>query len=857
MSNPTEEIEDWFRERDEWLQDAARRLVQYGEVTDADINELVMLCKAEAGLIDIDIKPKGIPLGSLNVRQDETYLRLNSISNIKGINALAPRKPLEFGSKPLTIIYGGNGSGKSGYVRLLKNACGGKKAGKLLPNVFDSTGSEQSCIFRITDSNGSKEINWNADTGVHDELKPVKIYDLDCANVYVNDENEVTYEPQLLLLFTQLVNVCDRVRQVLRDEVNQQPSRKPTLPDAYSSTTSGAWYTKLSHTTTHKDIEIKCKWTNELEDKLSKIKQRLAEPNPADKAERLRKTKGNMRKLHDTLNKPKNSLSDEECRTYLAAKTDATMKRNAAKDAAEKAFQGALEGIGTDSWRLLWESARAYSEKHAYKGKKFPYVEEDSKCVLCQQFLTKDTKVRLQSFEDYVKGDLESQAEAAEKQFEELTDELNSLFADLNLELLMDAALITDDVDRNRIRTYYGELEKRKSDLLKATKLSGISPLPDANVLVIIEDLAHSIEEQAAAYEKDAEAENRVELFWKSNELEAQKWLYQHKKSVEDEVGRLKFVHGLGRAEKSTGTQQLSNMKSSLSEELITGEYVKRFEQELSSLGASLIKVEMVKTRASKGRIYHKIKLKGCNQPVTTSDVLSEGESRIVSLAGFLADITQGFSNAPLVFDDPISSLDQDFEKATVARLIGLCDSRQLIVFTHRLSLFALLEDAAQSKNISREVIYLTAEPWGVGEPGNLPLFAKKPEKALNALLNEDLPKATKVLNKHGTKEYDALATNICTNLRTLLERFIENDLLSDVVCRFRKEINTKKIRNLSIINQQDCQLFDDLMTKYSQYVHSQSIETPVSPLKPDELQEDMKRIMKWLEGLKERRKDA
>ena len=177
MSNLMKEIEDWFSKRHKWLQDAARRLVQCGEITEADINELVMLCKAEAGLIDIDIKPKGVPLGSLNVQQDETYLRLNSISSIKGINALAPRKPLAFGSEPLTIIYGGNGSGKSGYVRLLKNACGAKKPGKLLPNVFDNTDSEQSCIFRITDSNGSKEINWNADT-VHNKLKPVKIYDL-------------------------------------------------------------------------------------------------------------------------------------------------------------------------------------------------------------------------------------------------------------------------------------------------------------------------------------------------------------------------------------------------------------------------------------------------------------------------------------------------------------------------------------------------------------------------------------------------------------------------------------------------------------------------------------------------------
>ncbi|HHV08024.1 MAG TPA: hypothetical protein GXX69_07400 [Firmicutes bacterium] len=160
--------------------------------------------------------------------------------------------------------------------------------------------------------------------------------------------------------------------------------------------------------------------------------------------------------------------------------------------------------------------------------------------------------------------------------------------------------------------------------------------------------------------------------------LEAQKWLSGQKKGVLGEVKRLNAIQGLSDAEKLTNTQSLSNKKSSLSETLISGEYVKRFKEELQRLGASRIKVEMRKTRTSKGRVYHQIGLVGCEQQVATSDVLSEGEFRIVSLAGFLADVEQGFNNSPIVFDDPISSLDEVFEGATVKRLIDLCNSRQL-----------------------------------------------------------------------------------------------------------------------------------------------------------------------------------
>ena len=68
------------------------------------------------------------------------------------------------------------------------------------------------------------------------------------------------------------------------------------------------------------------------------------------------------------------------------------------------------------------------------------------------------------------------------------------------------------------------------------------------------------------------------------------------------------------------------------------------------------------------------------------TEVLSEGESKIVSIAAFLADVTGKSKKAPFIFDDPISSLDQNFEEAVVQRLIELSHDKQVLIFTHRLS---------------------------------------------------------------------------------------------------------------------------------------------------------------------------
>jgi energy-coupling factor transporter ATP-binding protein EcfA2 len=231
---------------------------------------------------------------------------------------------------------------------------------------------------------------------------------------------------------------------------------------------------------------------------------------------------------------------------------------------------------------------------------------------------------------------------------------------------------------------------------------------------------------------------------------------------------------------------------------------------------------------------------------------LSEGEFRIVSLAAFLADVEARQDKGPYVFDDPISSLDQVFEEAAVSKLVELAKTRQVIVFTHRLSLMAQLEEVAKKEGRDIRILALRSEQWGTGEPGETPIHAKKPEGALNALLQR-IPKA-RAAAQRSNDEYEILAKGICSDFRIIMERLIENDLLADVVQRFRRGVQTKdKIKKLAKINADDCTLFDNLMTKYSKYEHSQPQEAPVPLPRPDELEEDFRRVKNWLEEFKDR----
>ena len=848
MAVPLAEIEKWFQARPKWLQDATRRIVQIGHIGKNDVEELVALCKAEVGIVDAahkNVKPVGIGRGAFQGSQKHSSLLLEEIGDLRGINALQPRAPLQFGDKRLTIVYGQNGSGKSGYVRALKHACGARKPGVLYDNIFSAASHEQSCRFKFVIDGVSKESIWSSSKGVLEELRAIQIYDNNCAHIYVNEENEVAFEPFLLRLFTALTELCDLVSNVVEIEIKSKPTKKPILPFELQVSQGASWYAALSHRTTMEEIQDKCAWTEESSAELEKLTKRLAETQPVQKASGLRRQKSQLQNFYDELEEWNERLSDPSCQLYFAIRDEAISKRNTADADANKVFSNApLNGVGTDSWKLLWEQARAYSEAEAYRGISFPNTAEDANCVLCQQPLAMEARQRFKSFEAFVKGGLETQAATAEARAKTHWENLGGIGLE-NLKLRMDSVGVVDEAERAGIVSFCARLEDRKQALISAGELGDLPTSPTKDLIKFLSDRAQQFEQKALAFDEDAKGENRPTLDRQRKDLEARKWFAQQRAGIEAEVGRLKEVQLLEEAKKLTNTQALSTKKSALADEVITAAYVERFQKQLEALRAPHIRVQLVKTRTEKGHVYHRIVLSNSKKAAPALDVLSEGEFRIVSLAAFLSDVEAREDKGPFIFDDPISSLDQVYEEATAQRLVELSMLRQVIVFTHRLSLMALLEEAAKKSKIDVGIVSLRVESWGIGEPSETPIHAKKSAPALSELLGR-VGRARKVL-ENSSSDYEILAKAICSDFRIVIEHMVELTLLSDVVQRFRRNIITKgKIHQLAKITMNDCQFFDDLMTEYSKYEHSQPSETPVSLPQPENLEKDIKQALAW-----------
>lgn len=835
------ELLSWFQQQLPWLQVAAERLLRNASLSETDIADLVGLIKAPT---PGDALPEpAIPLTATPLPQAE--LRLLALGPVEGIDALNPRTPLGFGTGNLSVVYGHNGAGKTGYSRIIAKASGKPQAADLLSSVFAATPARQACHIHYSIAGVSSVVEWIPPDPLPD-LASIDIFDSSCGRIYLESETEASFVPPELALLADLVATCGRVDTDLGAEQRALVSRLPIIPPEHQGTPAASSYGSLRHDWTEEQLASLTLWTEQDATELGQLTGILSVTDPASAAQRRQGVKQQLDLLAATIVQALDQVMEGGLEGTRALIRGAVEKRRIATEAAE-ALQSAsdVNGVGSETWRALWTAARDFSIAEAYPDGEFPFIEDGARCVLCHQELDAPTRERLSRFDSYVTGRIETEAAAAEAT---LASHLATITTQPTSEILQTAAQAAELAEEQAtlLNSVWAELETFLEPLRNGIDLQ-TDGQPSAGVgelLGLLRQLASDAEAAAISLLESSDPEARQAAQTRCKELLAKRWVSDQAAAIREEWVRLNRIQEYQAWRRQTITTGISRKASELSETLVTDAYVQRFIDELRQLGASNLNVELVKTRAERGRAKHGIRLSNTSGPAAPlSDILSEGERRIITLAAFLADVTGRPVASPFIFDDPISSLDQVWEERVIDRLIQLSQSRQVIVFTHRLSFLGIMSDKASNS----QVINIRREPWGTGQPGEVPIFGKRPDSALSDLKNSRLPRARNTLNIDGADAYYPLAKAICSDFRILLERVVELVLLADVVQRHRRAVNTqRKIHNLAKIRSEDCTLIDDIMSKYSSYEHSQPLESPVELPRPDELASDIDRLLSW-----------
>lgn len=843
ISDVNTEIIEWVHDQPYWVQLAVSQVCANQEITDDLVDNLLAALKTEDG----QSKDHKIDMPSLLKARSTSVgdIRLLSVGNIEGIDALAPRSPLPFDRK-LSVIYGNNGSGKSGYARILKRLCGKSNALELQPNVFEILPEKRQCTVVASIDGSERSFVWLANSNPIKELSTVDVFDSQTGLFYIDKEQEISYVPYEVALFERLVVVFQKLQQKLKAEQDAIKTTLPSRPSEYgNSKYISAMFDLLKHDTDITAVEGFFEFTQDDAGELTRLEERLS-ASPVDLANKKQKRINQLELLIGQVKKASLAVAKETILDLERLEISAAQKRKIAMQAAEAIVdETSFDGFGNETWKAMWQAAREYSEQYAYAGKEYPVVAEAAKCVLCEQDLSDAAKQRLVKFENYVSGQLESAATAAEKDYQDALGKLPVKPNKTELITAIQAAQLDEESWLSIFTEIWDEIEKVVTNEKNSDRDSRIHFSLGEEVLKEIEVLIGDLKLEVQQHNKDAESFDKDELARQISDLKAKKWASGYIQSIKDEVSQLKLKHEIDEWQKTVNPRAVSIKAGRVSELVVTDAFVSRFKTELKLLGASKVNIELVKTRTELGRVKHKIQLSGLNAQHNRSkamNVLSEGEQRIVSLSAFLADVASKPNSAPFIFDDPISSLDQTYEEHTAKRLVDLSEERQVIVFTHRLSLLGQLIDKGNA-----EYRHIRREHWGTGEHGDIPLFAKKPINAVKDLKNTRLSAARKIYEEHGSESYYPLGKSICSDFRILLERIVEFELLADVVTRHRRELHTKgKIHKLAKIIPEDCELIEKLMSDFSCFEHSQSNDSPVEIPEPEALEAALTKLIDW-----------
>lgn len=307
MSQVHEEIKAWLLTQPEWLQEAADRVLNQGRLHDQDIAAVAELLRTDKGQA---VTKHRTYASLIKTPAMPGELRLVSISDVQGIENLSPSAPLEFGAGNLVVVYGHNGSGKSGYTRILKRASGKLRAAPLKANVFGDEPAARQCKLEFKVGQNTMASVWKADDKALDALRAIDIFDSDEAQHYLTKESSAVYVPPLVFLFEQLAAGCDSVKEFLQTEQGKLVSGLPAMPAEFAATEPARRYAALPPNMTAAEVDQFTAWTQEHAEKLHDLTERLKVADPLAVATQRRGRKAQVLQIALALGKGEAALGE-------------------------------------------------------------------------------------------------------------------------------------------------------------------------------------------------------------------------------------------------------------------------------------------------------------------------------------------------------------------------------------------------------------------------------------------------------------------------------------------------------------------------------------------------------------------
>jgi energy-coupling factor transporter ATP-binding protein EcfA2 len=818
------ELHEWIITLPYWQQKIAEQIFSEKAFDERDYCNIYKIFKEEMGLSEIKLVTEPIILPKVIDEKDvENSLSWKGVKEIRGINALKCEEKLEISSL-LTLVYGENGSGKSGYTRLFNNAFVSKGDKSLIHNVFKDRHEEEYAKFIFEKAGNEFYLEYPKEKDA-EEFNRIMVFDTASAYQDMQSESELSFVPSEFRFFEKLLDVCYEIQNRLVEEIQKRDVENNFLVFFEKKNEIYDYIKNLAHDT---QIELIHKYDLLDEEKvemevIKKEKAKLVSLNLKEKVDKLNvliseneKIKNLAKSINDLFSN--NNLT--QIKELIQNLNDAVILSQSEGLAQFK--DSSIEKVGSHEWKGFLLAAQKYYKSIGH---------EVDVCIFCGQDI-KDIDL-IDKYWKYLNS-------MAEKNYHFLENNLNQkvqLYETVSMNLIDKTSVYGEWLNSNNSNIY--EQLKDQTTKLNSSRQKIINALNDKKWdICIIEECIdlNLFEEILIDIEKQIKKLNSEEIEKQINEMDEKEQLFKDRTKIIQLLPQIetfildkKWVFNAER--KKIKTRNITSKQKDLFSRYVTEDYIKAFNEECLKLNANF-QAEIIQ-RGSKGVTLKKIAIKG----MMPGKILSEGEQRAICISNFLAEVKMNPQNIGVIFDDPVSSLDHKRRRDIAERLVSEAMKRQIVIFTHDITFLMEIKSICENQKVDMEMQTIRKI---CDEPGDISKVI--PWQGLNVggrikKLNAELQELNKLEKDGLIDEYFYRAKAWCELLRESWERSVEEVLLNDAIQRYNPCVQTQRLAKAPF----SIALYDEVergMTECSKWVHDRARELNADAPKAKELKE-------------------
>lgn len=786
-----EEIFEWAKGLPPWIQDAVSRLAKKPEgLSEQDYRELCDECLADSSYE----KPKSVE--EKKSRHDESSSPKNvvliSVGHLKNVNKIDSGQVLSFAPSGMTIVYGDNGTGKSGYSRVFKHACFSRDRGEtILPDIsskYEPTLLAEA-VFTVSEQSVEKKIHWIDNGGTQNgALSSIAIFDSHIARIAVSEGQACHFIPYGLDIVQNLGNVViPKIKSLVNEQQSAIDISVTQFEEFKGDDEIGTLFADLESSDIERIKQIAVFTESDIV-RVKSLREIIDKTDTKAAIENIKIFVSRLKQLSDEFDRKAGLLSDEKVESWREV-YDAAVSSKKAVELAQAIFRESgsyLPETGGAAWRQMFESAQSFARQIENNGR----LSVLNRCVLCQQSLSEDAKGRMVEFEQFVRADASQRLMNAEKDLRNLISEI----ARLDQGDSLDAILISEISDRaddiaNTAISFKDSFKKRHDDILKALRGTLDWKLISGRIESCSRELRKCAAKElckAHMLKLVSDDKMREKLVAEQKVLERRYRLSRRIKEVEAWFDRVKRKKLLSEVNAELSPLQYTRKAKELFEKTVTKPLVAALEEEFQAIGVDRMLNSVAPiTKGEKGRALYKLVLPHAKS-IQIPQVLSEGEQKAIAIASFMAELRVGGLNNPIVLDDPVSSLDVWFRESIAKRLAKEAMNRQVIIFSHDPLFVCQLMEWCSQDNVQCETHYLENRGSFVGFPvKGLPWSLRSIESRIDEL--------EKIQNRFKRMPWPSVPNEsqraemmqAYDKLRAAIEQFVRDKCLGGVVKRF------------------------------------------------------------------------